>query len=439
MSVSQGEASPFVALFANPTLDGMLALSPRGFEQFVGYTFSRAGYGVTDVSTKVLKGVDLELYLTLLREARALGGVEVKRYALDNFVDKYAAQLLLGSPLVHRPGGVGFLITTSDFTPPAYEFAAQTTQLHLLNGTRFVRYVDYLGGSVDDHPDDNNPPIPPDCILAADRLVASITRSATKTVVVANNKGGVGKTTTARYLGLGLAKSGQRVLLVDLDPQANLTQFALNIFDVRDLPRTHVGTYFSGNAHLHDLPQPSALHPLLWVIPSHPQLGRRDSGGSGRPKVELDFVRDLHTTFASSSSSPHHVFDWLILDTPPAVSLFTRAALAAADYVLVPARARNSSVVGTQNLLATRSTMGALMGHAPLLLGGLLTHWKDDATSQEPEARLQVIFREEGSDLLQTKIPMATAIEGSDGKTPWASHAMRAYDDLVEEVVARCL
>ena len=416
----------------------MLSLSPKGFEQFVAYTFSRAGYGVTDVSTKVYKGVDLELYLTLLHGVQALGGVEVKRYGLENYVDKAAAQMLLGAPVVHGPSGVGFLITTSDFTQHAYDFATQTSHLHLLNGARFVRYIKYLRGSVDDHPDSDNPPISPDCILAADKLVASITRDKTRILVVANNKGGVGKTTTARYLGLGLAQSGQRVLLVDMDPQANLTQFALNTFDTTLLPRAHLGTYFSGHAQLRDLPQPSALHPLLWVIPSHPLLGRRDSGGSGRPKVELAFVRDLQTTFASTQSTSQPLFDWVILDTPPAVSLFTRAALAAADYVLVPARARDSSVVGTQNLLATRDTMGALMGRYPVILGGLFTHWRDDATSRDPEVRIQVIFRNHGSDTLETKIPMAIAIEGADGKTPWAPHAMRAYDDLVEEVVTLC-
>jgi chromosome partitioning protein len=428
----------FEPLFAAPTLDGMRALSPKGFEHFVAYIFRRAGYGVADVSTDVLKGVDLELHFTLLRDARALGGVEVKRYASDNLVDKPAAQLLMGSPLVYRPGGVGFLITTSDFTPLAYEFAKQNPQLHLLNGPRFVRYIDYLRGSVDDHPDESTPPISPACILTADTLLSRVNRSASKIIVVANNKGGVGKTTTARYVGLGLAQSGQRVLLVDMDPQANLTQFALNTFDVTALPSPHLGTYFAGHADLRELPRQSPIQPLLWIIPSHPQLGRRDSGGSGRPNLELDFVRNLHETFASTATVPHNVFDWIILDTPPAVSLFTRAALAAADYVLVPARARDSSVVGTQNLLATREAMGALMGHKPKLLGGVFTHWKDDVTSQEPEQRIQFIFRDKGSDTLKTRIPMATAIEGSDGKTPWASHALRAYDDLVEEVLALC-
>jgi chromosome partitioning protein len=417
----------------------MRALTPREFEHFVAYTFRRAGYGVADVSTTVLKGVDLELYLTLLRDSHPLGGVEIKRYAANKLVDKPAVQLLLGSPVVHQPGGVGFLITTSDFTPLAYDFATQNTQLNLLNGPRFVRYINYLRGSVDDQPDDSNQPISPDCILDADHLGAAIQRSKTKIIAVANNKGGVGKTTTARYLALGLARSGQRVLLVDMDPQANLTQFVLNNFDTAHLPSTHLGTYFSGHADLHDLPQPSVSHPLLWIISSHPQLGRRDSGGSGRPSTELKFVRDLQQTFASTASKPRDVFDWVVLDTPPAVSLFTRAALAAADYVLVPARARDSSVVGTQNLLATRETMGALMGHMPMLLGGLFTHWRDDATSQDPEVRIQLMFRESGSDILRTRIPMSTAIEGHDGKVQWAHHALSAYDDLVEEVLERCL
>lgn len=435
MSTSPDNVSPFLALFRKPTISEMHTLRPKEFEQFVAFVFRRAGYGVTDVSTQVLLGVDLELNLTLVRGTQPLGGVEVKRYAVDHLVDKAAAQLLLGAPLVHQPGGVGFLITTSDFTQSAYDFAKQSPALHLLNGKRFVRFINYVRGSVDDHPDEGQPAISPACILEADALVAQIPRSRTKILAIANNKGGVGKTTTARFLGLGLARSGQRVLIVDMDPQANLSEFTLGTFDASALPHQHLGSYFAGQAQLANLPVPSVLHPLLWVVPSHPQLGRRDSGGSGRPTVELNFVRDLQSTFASTASSPNNRYDWIILDTPPAVSLFTRSALAAADYILVPARARDSSVVGTQTLLATRATMGALMGRMPSLVGGVFTHWGQDVTSQEPEIRIQTIFRDEGSDTLQTKIPSAVAIEGP---AHLATHAVRAYDDLLEEVLNLC-
>lgn len=428
--------SSFEALFEHPDIDEMLALPPVVFQDFVAYVFRRAGYDVKDVSTTYVKGVDLELKLTLLQGEHLLGGVEVKRFARGNDVDQHTVQHFLGAPLVHH-SGIGYLITTSDFTGPAYQFAQENPALRLINGPHFVRYINYLRGSVDDMPNENAGYIPPDCVLAADMLHYQTKRGPTKVLAIANNKGGVGKTLTARYIASGLAKSGQRVLLVDLDPQANLTEimFDYDHSESVQLSSAHLGQYFAGQALLRDLIRPSALHPFVWIIPSNPYLVRRDSGGLGRPMTELRFVRDLYTAFCAPPQPGQYLFDWIILDTPPAVSLFTRAALAAADYVLVPVRARKSSFVGTVNLLETLDTMSALMGHAPRLIGGVITHWREDATSRNGEVRIRKLFRDVRSDLLATKIPLAVAIENNPAL---AQNAMHAYDALVGEVLELC-
>jgi len=414
----------------------MLALHPKTFEKFVEYVFRRAGYGVTNVSSQHLYGVDLELHLTLLQGAEVLGGVEVKRFASGHLVDKPTVQQFLGAPLVHQQ--TGYFITTSDFNHPAYQFADNSPTLSLLNGARFMRYINYVRGSVDEYLDENPAYISPACVIQADELLRQTTRGPTKILAVANNKGGVGKTITVRYLAAGLASAGQRVLVIDMDPQANLTWLMHDyelLDDNTELKYPHLGQYYAGRASLRDLLQQSSVHPLVSVISAHPNLVRRDSGGLGRPNMEMRFVRDLYQTFCAPPQDGQTVFDWIILDTPPAVSLFTRSALAACDYVLAPIRARRSSFVGTQNLFDTLDTMSALMGRAPKLLGGVLTHWGDDATSEAVEVRLQDIFSKRGSSLFEAKIPTAVAIENNPAR---AKHAVSAYDALVGEVIERC-
>ncbi len=426
----------FESLYREPAITGMLALSPKAFEQFVEFVFRRAGYGVTNVASQHLYGVDLELHLTLLQGAQTLGGVEVKRFAPEHLIDKPTVQQFVGAPLVHQQRG--YFITTSEFTGPAYQFAATIPTLYLLNGRRFMRYIDYVRGSVDEYADENSAYIPPDCVIKADELLQRMPRNQTKILAVANNKGGVGKTITVRYLATGLATSGQRVLVIDMDPQANLT-WLMHDYELSDddsEPRyPHLGQYFANQVRLRDLVRQSSVHPLVSVVSAHPNLVHRDSGGLGRPDRELRFVWDLYQAFCALQSFGLEPFDWIILDTPPAVSLFTRAALAASDYVVIPVRARKSSYVGTRNLFDTLDTMSALMGRTPKLLGGVMTHWGEDATSLAVEERMERIFTGQGSSLFESRIPTAVAIETNPAH---AKHAVSAYNALVGEVLERC-
>ena len=175
----------------------------------------------------------------------------------------------------------------------------------------------------------------------------------------------------------------------------------------------------------------SVQQPLLSLIPAHPLLARYDSGGFGRPELELGFVESLYKAFAPQEG--HLLYDWILLDTPPNVSLFTRAALAAADYVLVPIRARPSSVRGTLNMFDAQSAMAELMGRTPKLLGGLLTHWGEDNASQTAQGQLDLILSQQDSKVLDIKVPVSNAIESNPNA---ARNVKQAYDDLVEEVMA---
>lgn len=353
--------SQFDQLFKQPSIEAMLQLSSKKFEHFVAFVLQQAGYGVRDVAAKFLRGVDLELQSRHPPQQR-FGGIEAKRYDPSHLVGLKAVQKLMGAPAIR--GRTGYLITTSDFTLPANQMAATSKNIRLLNGVSFVRYITYLKGSAYTDAAVLNTVIPPDGFAVA---VPNAKASHTKILTIANNKGGVGKTTTARYFASILAARGETVLLVDMDPQANLSEYIFNLRAER-------------------------------IAESH--------------------LRQ---------------FDWIIFDTPPAVSLFTRSALAASQFVLLPVRARFSSISGSETLLTQVPTMNALTGSAAKVIGGFITHWGDDRDSNDMAAVIQGVFTQNGSQLLQTKIPFDVSIERRTGRRK--SQADAAYDSLVDEVL----
>lgn len=434
MSEQEDLTPVFESIFARPSVSAMLDLSPRQFERFVEYVFRRAGYGVNDISLRFIRGADLELLQTASAASKSVGAIEVKRYAPENKVDSATVQQLAGAQILHKRRMTGYLVTTSEFTDAAKQLATTKKHMYLLGGEQFVRYINYLRGSIDRRPDRGGAFLAPDAIAMADRLLVGTHRSGAKILTIGNNKGGVGKTTTARYLAASLANKGQSVLLIDMDPQANLSEVAFNV-KAAAIPPPHLGDYFAGEQPLTHLIRQSSVYPQLRIIPAHPDLGRRDTGGFFKPETELQFVRDLYAAVATIPNGPHGAFDWIILDTPPAVSLFTRAALAAADYVLVPARPRDSSAAGTVNMFAALDAMGELMGRKPRLLGGVITHWNDDKSSLDAYAELGGLFESRGSQLMRARIPFSFALEKNPQQ---AKNAMSAYDDLTEEVIHLC-
>ncbi|MEK7950288.1 ParA family protein [Luteolibacter soli] len=146
-----------------------------------------------------------------------------------------------------------------------------------------------------------------------------------KVVAVANQKGGVGKTTTALNLSAALALRGQRVLLIDLDPQANTTS-GLGIECDGE------GTVYPallGQANVRDKIIPTGRDNLS-LIPSHMDLAG----------VEIELARgDDHLTrlrIHLQGLKPNDLFDVCILDTPPSLGVLMTSALAAADEILIP-------------------------------------------------------------------------------------------------------
>jgi chromosome partitioning protein len=440
MVVEAAKVAQFEGLFKEPSVESMLELNWSEFQDFVQYVFECAGYVVEYVADRRYPfgpGVDLNLHVGSIQDP-PFARVEVRHYdpgALLTFGDVAA---FLG--ILNLGGGApGYLVTTSDFNGPARAAAAAAPiKVHLINGSRLVRYIKYVGGSRLDRIYTGSKsaltqPTDPNWLEVADALVARTPRPPDRPTIlaIANNKGGVGKTTTARYLGLGMAERGMRVLLVDMDPQTNLGEFVLGE-DFDNGAEPNLAGYFAGQYPLANAIRSVPEHPNLSIIPAHRHLSRMDTGGSGRPDVELKFAADLYDAVCPPSTEAHEHYDWVLLDTPPAISLFTRAALGVADCVLAPARARRSSHHGVDNMVEVRTAMDALMGREPAILGCVVTHWAQDRTSQTEWDRLEALFHGWGSEMFATKIPMAVAIE-ANSHLAW--HALQAYSNLVEEVL----
>lgn len=151
-------------------------------------------------------------------------------------------------------------------------------------------------------------------------------------IAVANHKGGVGKTTTTMNVGAGLVELGKRVLLVDLDPQANLTQ-SLNV----DAEKYNTYTLIKGNGVI-----PVEVRQNLYIIPSVLDLSGAEIemvGETGREYI----LRENLAEYAKS-------FDYVLIDCPPSLGLLTVNALTASDSVILPLQSQFLAIQGLTKL-----------------------------------------------------------------------------------------
>lgn len=246
-------------------------------------------------------------------------------------------------------------------------------------------------------------------------------------IAVTNQKGGVGKTTTAVNLAYYLAKAGHSVLLVDFDPQGNATS-GLGI-DKRNLKATVIDV-LAGEKTLEQCIV-STKHKNLHVLPTTPQLANAE--------VELAKAEQRFSRLKQALAD--HKYSCVIIDCPPSLSLLTVNALIATHYVLLPVQAEFYALEGLGQLLETMQLVRKGMNPQLELLGVVLTMADSRTTlSSQVHAEVKKHFPDK---MFQTVIPrnIRLAEAPSHGLPVGAydrwSKGARAYKMLTKEVIQR--
>ena len=244
-----------------------------------------------------------------------------------------------------------------------------------------------------------------------------------------NQKGGVGKTTTAINLSACLAIEGVNVLLADCDPQANASS---GLGFQRDDNRHSIYEVLVGNSPADQVILPTEIE-NLWLLP-----GSKNLTGAN---IELAGQEDRATRLRDALQPIRDNYDLLILDCPPALDLLTLNVLCAAEILMVPMQAEYFALEGVSELISTLERVRAAFNPALTIEGVLLTMY-DDRTNlaQQVTETLREHFRDR---LYQTVIPrnIRLAEAPSHGK-PVAlydgrSRGTEAYFELAGEFMAR--
>jgi len=248
-------------------------------------------------------------------------------------------------------------------------------------------------------------------------------------IAIANQKGGVGKTTTAINLAAAFARKGRRVLLLDLDPQANSS---ISFLDPRSVERSVYELMMDGQAPVEDSVYQSPVE-NLHVVPARINLA----------KLEAKLVGDFDAIYRLRDriNQVNDDYDLIFIDTPPTLGLITVNALVAANYFMVPIQSSYFAMEGTDDLLETVEKVRSRPNPDLSLLGVLVTLVDHRTTlSRDVESYIRNTF---GKKTFKTVITRSVRLEEAPAHrksifqfAPRSSGAAE-YQQLSKEVLKR--